>query len=73
MEITTKFGIGDEVLFLSDNKVVCSKIAAVKVVCITKGTNITYGLFCDRHNGVFEQNRKESELFSTREELIASL
>jgi hypothetical protein len=82
MTIETKYNIGDEVWFISNNKPVCSKIQKPHFTADYSNKKeynleemlgwqleyMEYGFGCE-----FPANRLETELFKTKEELIASL
>jgi hypothetical protein len=67
MKIETKYNIGDEVVYLSDNKIKEGNIRNFSILVYIDGTiTIQY----KTSNGVYVY---EQDLFSTKEELLKSL
>lgn len=70
MTIETKFQIGDAIFFLEENKVSKARVDSVRVIIANisaGGTSIDYSIQGLRFS------IKESEAFSTKEELLKSL
>ena len=73
MEIKTKFNIGDEVFYLDENKIKTKRIDSIQFdLYKDKSGGLRYRLEGFSKTGHWEYF-KENELFSTKEELIASL
>lgn len=83
MENTPKYKIGDKVFRIKDGKIVEETIYGIHTSFADKGFSLTFGrvkeficfeyfldkeMYAEKYSGV-----KESDLFITKEELIASL
>ena len=71
MTIETKYNIGDEVWFMWENKVQCSKIKDLESVTIRPVLSVVYELEMLWHDAKFVF--KECALYPTKEELLKSL
>lgn len=72
MTINTKFNIEDSCFYMSENKVTVSTITAIKFSLYKDGSGGIYYTLSNSYKGNFPEF-KESELFSSKEELINSL
>lgn len=77
MKIETKFNIGDKVIFAQNSKLLEATVHSITIGEITKDVRINYSIInSGREYYTRINNQKlfpEEELFSTKEELIASL
>ena len=70
MKVETKFNVDDKVWLIDNNRVVNATIASVwafKNIHTNKKVEIRYSMFN------VDKDRYESEVFATKEELLASL
>ena len=73
MKIETKYDIRQEVWFMEDDKVKSENILKISLSKSISEEIILYH-FKDRNTQLYwERNRKEAEVFATKEELIKSL
>lgn len=68
MNITTGYDIGDSVLTIIDNKVTNCKIKQIRLSITRSSKTIYYGL--ESNNELIQ--RKDSEIFRSKEEFIKS-
>ena len=66
MTVKSKFEIGDNVWFVSNNKVHQLKITGVEMYVALEGTKVKYNLYDNTE-------LEESKVFATKEELLESL
>ncbi len=66
MEVETKFNIGDNVYFITDNKVQKMDITGISISVNGNESNIEYTLH-------FDTNINENLVFASKEELLKSL
>lgn len=72
MKIETKFNIGQEVWFMSDNEICNEKITAIHIHIDALGSFVTYS-FEDTPIGQALNTAEEKYFFPTKEELLKSL
>lgn len=66
MTVKSKFEIGDNVWFVSNNKVHQLEITGVEMYVALEGTKVKYNLYDNTE-------LEESKVFATKEELLESL
>lgn len=72
MTIETKYNIGDEIWFMSDNEICNEKITAIHIHIDALGSFVTYSCE-DTLIGQALNTVREELLFPTKEELLKSL
>ena len=69
MTIETKFGIGDNVWFISKDTAKYTKVIGINILCTADKINISYTY--DSSNGFTAAN--ENKVFGSKQELLDSL
>lgn len=74
MEIKTKFGVGDKIWLMKDNKCACREVSAIDIQVTQKTTTVWYSwIELDEDGDDRFESLSEDEVFESKEELIKSL